>query len=43
MRKTKKVLGIEVNWVSDHEIVLTQTDLKENLALAPYRATPVMN
>jgi hypothetical protein len=32
--KTKKVLGMEVNWVSDHEIVLTQTGLVENLALA---------
>jgi hypothetical protein len=32
--KPKKVLGMEVNWASDHEIVLTQTGLIENLALA---------
>jgi hypothetical protein len=31
--KPKKVLGMEANWVSDHEIVLTQTGLIENLAL----------
>jgi hypothetical protein len=32
--KPKKVLGMEVNWVSEHEIVLTQTGLMENLARA---------
>jgi hypothetical protein len=32
--KPKKVLGMEVNWVSDHKIVQTQTSLIENLALA---------
>jgi hypothetical protein len=32
--KPKSVLEMEVNWVSDHEIVLTQTGLIENLALA---------
>jgi hypothetical protein len=32
--KPKKVLGMEVNWVSGHEIVLTQTGLIENRALA---------
>jgi hypothetical protein len=30
----KKVLRMEVNWVSAHEIVLIQTGLIENLALA---------
>jgi hypothetical protein len=32
--KQTKVLVMEVNWVSDHEIILTQTGLIENLALA---------
>jgi hypothetical protein len=32
--KPKKVLGMEVNWISDHEIILTQTGLIENPALA---------
>jgi hypothetical protein len=31
--KPEKVLGMEVNWVSDYEIVLTQTGLIENPAL----------
>jgi transposase InsO family protein len=32
--KPEKVLGMEVNWVSDCEIILTQTGLIENLAAA---------